>query len=100
MLDKRREGEAMLKLRKAAIQGTARASSEHRRRPSLCRHGAALFHRKKRDTGIEPVSQAWEARVLPLYESREDVRSTRASRNGFCFGATHAALRQNAFKTN
>lgn len=28
---------------------------------------------RKRPTGIEPASEAWEAPVLPLYYDREDI---------------------------
>ena len=31
------------------------------------------FQFRKRPTGIEPASEAWEAPVLPLYYDREDI---------------------------
>ncbi len=43
------------------------------------------FVKKKlvRAMGIEPTSQAWEARVLPLNDAR--IRGERILWNGFCF---------------
>jgi hypothetical protein len=36
------------------------------------RGGTGLrFTKMERDAGIEPAALAWEARVLPLYESRD-----------------------------
>ena len=60
--------------------GTGLASSGHLRRPAggQTRHDAAnwtetgpgLDHLLERETGIEPVSLAWKAKVLPLNYSR------------------------------
>ena len=59
--------------RPPAIKGMRRPRSERRRvgeAAELAGAGVPGDQAMERATGIEPVSEAWEASVLPLYEAR------------------------------
>ena len=48
----------------------------------------------ERVKGIEPSSQAWEARILPLNHTRLRCASARQARAKWCISTRHAAFWQ------